>query len=130
MPHKNKDEGRKWRRKWWASLPKSRKRKMQNKANERAKKIKVFLADYKIKKGCLDCGYKKHHSALEFDHVRGKKKINLAFAKSIAQAKKEIKKCDVVCSNCHRIRSWKRLYPCKPDIFEATYEKVEQPTEH
>ena len=22
------------------------------------------------------------------------------------------------------------FYPCKPDIFEATYEKVEQPTEH
>ena len=125
MPHKNKNEGRKWRRKWWASLPKDRKRKMQDKANERVKKIKVFLADYKMNKGCKDCGYKKYHFVLEFDHIKGNKKINIAFAKSINQAKKEIKKCEVVCSNCHRIRSWKRLYPCKPDIFEATYEKIE-----
>ena len=124
MPYKNKNEGRKWRRKWWASLPNDRKRKMQIKANERAKKIKIFLANYKISKGCKDCGYKKHHSALEFDHIKGNKKINIAFAKSINQAKKEIEKCEVVCSNCHRIRSWKRLYPCKPDIFEATYEEV------
>jgi hypothetical protein len=39
---------------------------------------------------------------------------------------KEIKKCDVVCANCHRIRTFNRLYPCKPDIFEMTYEKVEE----
>ncbi len=125
MPHKNKEEGRKWRRKWWASLSPERKREKQIKANERARKTKIFLVHYKMEKGCLDCGYKKHHSALEFDHIKGKKTINICFAKSIGQAKKEIEKCEVVCSNCHRIRTWERLYPCKPNIFEQTYEKVE-----
>lgn len=124
MPHKNKEAGRKWRRQWWALLPKNRKREKQIKANGRAKKIKQFLADYKLEKGCIDCGYNKHHSALEFDHIKGKKTLNIAWAKSISQAKKEIEKCEVVCSNCHRVRTYNRLYPCKPDIFEKTYEPI------
>ena len=90
MPHKDKEKGREWRRKWWASLSPERKREKQIKANERTKKIKIFLARYKVEKGCADCGYKKHHAALDFDHIAGKKGITMAFAKSITQAKKEI----------------------------------------
>ena len=101
------------------------KEKLNKQARDRSIKIKTFLAEYKIKKGCADCGYNKHHVALDFDHVTKNKKINVCLAKSIDQAKSEIEKCEVVCSNCHRIRTIKRLYPCKPDVFEATYEKVE-----
>jgi len=124
MPIKDKKKLKSYRHKWWASLSPERKREKQIKANERARKVKMWIANYKIERGCMDCGYKKHHSALDFDHVKGKKKILIALAKSISQAKKEIKKCEIVCSNCHRIRTYKRLYPCKPDIFEATYEEV------
>jgi len=126
MPHKDKEKGREWRRKWWASLSPERKKEKQIKANKRAEKTRKFIANYKMEKGCADCGYNKHHSALEFDHINGDKQINVCFSKSIAQAKKEIEKCEVVCANCHRIRSYKRLYPCKPDIFEQTYEPVGQ----
>jgi hypothetical protein len=46
---------------------------------------------------------------MDFDHVRGEKTVNLArlrnsrsaWAKLVA----EIEKCEVVCSNCHRIRT-------------------------
>lgn len=117
MPHKYKKDLRKWRKKWWASLSPERKREKQDKANDRARKIKVFLAEYKIKEGCKDCGYKKHHSALDFDHIKGKKEINIAFAKSINQAKKEIEKCEVVCSNCHRIRSYNRQTSTEMQVF-------------
>ena len=34
------------------------------------------------------------------------KELNLSFAKSIGQAKREMAKCIVLCSNCHRIRHW------------------------
>jgi hypothetical protein len=122
MPHNTKEKTRAYRKIWWARLSKDRKREKQIKANERAFKIRKFLADYKIKEGCKDCGYKEHHSALEFDHVKGKKVLNVCFSKSIGQAMKEIKKCEVVCSNCHRVRTYRRIYPCKPDIFDATYE--------
>ena len=87
--------------------------RLNREANNRAKKIKLFLAGYKMSEGCKDCNYKKHHAALEFDHVRGVKLLNVCFAKSISQAKKEIRKCDVVCSNCHRIRTYKRYHEKK-----------------
>lgn len=101
------------------------KKRLNIQAKTRNKSIKHFLADYKLQKGCHDCGYKKHHAALDFDHVKGSKMLNVCFAKSIGQAKKEIEKCEVVCSNCHRIRTYNRIYPCKPDIFEMTYEMVQ-----
>jgi len=105
------------------------KEKINRQCNLRYKKIQEFLRSYKLSKGCVDCGYDKHHAALEFDHVEGVKEFNVCNAKSIKQAKGEIKKCEVVCSNCHKIRTFERLqntYPCKPDIFEMTYERVEE----
>jgi hypothetical protein len=90
--------------------------------------VKEYLRDIKSKSGCVDCGYNKHHSALEFHHI-GDKDINLAFAKSIRQANEEISKCVILCSNCHRIRHWNQHHPedpCKAEIFEATYEPVEE----
>lgn len=101
------------------------KEKIREQARLRSQDIKKFLAEYKTAKGCTDCGYNTHHSALDFDHVRGEKEINVSLAKSIEQAKIEIEKCEVVCSNCHRIRTYERIYPCKPDIFEMTYEVVD-----
>src|SRR6476469_8682623 len=71
-------------------------------------KVKRFLADYKLEQGCVDCGYSDHHAALEFDHVRGDKQFSLSNAKTIALAIEEMKKCEVVCSNCHAIRTFNR----------------------
>lgn len=87
--------------------------KLREQGRKRNNKVKRFMARYKLLKGCADCGYKKHHVALDFDHVKGEKEINLSFAKSINQAKEEIRKCEVVCSNCHRIRTYNRIHENK-----------------
>ena len=50
---------------------------------------------------------------------RVEKTMNVCNAKSISSAKKEIAKCVVRCSNCHRVKTH-----CKLDIFKATYERV------
>lgn len=84
-------------------------REMLNRqANERAITIRRWLDAYKLKKGCVDCGYRKHAVALDFDHVRGKKRINVCNAKSIAQARAEIALCEVRCACCHRVKTVKR----------------------
>jgi hypothetical protein len=58
---------------------------------------------------CLDCGGSFPSFVLQFDHVRGIKKFTLsvdqASRKSMKAVREEIEKCDVVCANCHLIRT-------------------------
>lgn len=60
---------------------------------------------------CVDCG-ETNKVVLEFDHVTGKKVAGISYMTSngykIEEIEKEIAKCEVVCANCHRIRTAKR----------------------
>jgi hypothetical protein len=57
---------------------------------------------------CLDCGTTDTR-VLEFDHVRGEKLFNIGgIRKGMKALEEEIAKCDVVCANCHRIRTYDR----------------------
>lgn len=74
------------------------------------RKATDWLIEYKTSRGCADCGYNKHYSALQLDH-EGKKRIEIVFARSsIARLHREIKdgKCVVRCANCHSIKTWER----------------------
>lgn len=70
-----------------------------------------FLEDFKLKKGCVDCGYKQNHYGLQFDHLPEFEK-NANVAALTYRSKKallaEIAKCEVVCGTCHLIRSHMR----------------------
>lgn len=61
---------------------------------------------------CADCGQSYPHYVMDFDHVRGEKRCNVANMQktSIAALMEEIAKCDVVCANCHRIRTWRQQH--------------------
>ena len=82
--------------------------KLRQQGRQRHKRVQQFLREYKVQHGCSICGYAEHHAALEFDHIRGTKELNVCFARSISRAKAEIKKCQVLCSNCHKIETYKR----------------------
>lgn len=61
---------------------------------------------------CTDCGLRFPTVCMDFDHLRDKK-FNLQKAVrdrlSLETVQREIDKCEVVCSNCHRIRTAARL---------------------
>jgi hypothetical protein len=65
---------------------------------------------------CVDCCRVYPWIAMDFDHrPEEEKKFNvsrlgqyLATSERIAAVEKEIAKCDLVCSNCHRIRGQER----------------------
>ena len=59
---------------------------------------------------CADCRRKYPHYVMDFDHVRGEKSfsLNTAGTRSLEAVRKEIEKCDIVCANCHRKRTYKR----------------------
>lgn len=58
----------------------------------------------------MDCGYRGHPAALEFDHRDGResKTIGSMCYSSRNLILMEIDKCDVVCANCHAIRTYVR----------------------
>lgn len=72
---------------------------------KRRVRIKEELVEYKGGK-CEICGYNKCLSALEFHHLDPSKKdfgiASNSSYKNITVLKKEIDKCILVCSNCHR----------------------------
>jgi DNA-binding Lrp family transcriptional regulator len=67
---------------------------------------------HKEKFGCADCQTMYPHYVLEFDHRPEFKKIANVYRvyKKYGEdrAWQEVAKCDIVCSNCHKIRTWER----------------------
>lgn len=59
---------------------------------------------------CADCGMRFPRECMDFDHVHGEKLFSLSKAASrpLATVMAEIAKCDLVCANCHRVRSKSR----------------------
>ena len=63
----------------------------------------------KTQSGCVDCGYNKSPYALQFDHIGNDKKESVSNLirsdYSWETIILEINKCEVVCANCHGIRT-------------------------
>lgn len=74
-------------------------------------KNKKFVAWVKKRSCCVDCG-EGNPIVLDFDHVIGEKVMNVSdmarTGYSIETIMDEIDKCEVRCSNCHRIITAKR----------------------
>ena len=100
---------------------------------------------YKISVGCCICGYNKHPSALCFDHLPDTDKSDIVkngyskrssaggmyklYSKntSINDLITEIKKCRVVCSNCHMELTHKNNTRIKDNInFNISIQQLEQ----
>ena len=62
---------------------------------------------------CVDCGNIFHHSAMDFDHTENNKVSSVAWLinnRSWQAVLDEIAKCELVCANCHRVRTYLRLH--------------------
>ena len=69
-----------------------------------------WLADLKDRR-CQDCNGFFHHSQMEFDHRPGSLKYFSIGARKLGKREtllSEINKCDLVCANCHALRTWVR----------------------
>lgn len=82
----------------------------KNYFKQRYKKVSEWIRAYKLEKGCTDCGYNFHHAALEFDHLEDRVlgTVSSLAGGSLTRVKKEIELCEVVCRNCHGIRTFNR----------------------
>lgn len=79
-----------------------------NKSKKRRKEINDWFREIKSKLSCETCGFS-HPAALDFHHFDKNKDSEVSNIVKTASKKKildEIKKCIVLCSNCHRIHHY------------------------
>lgn len=79
--------------------------------------LKIYARNNEIirkakSKPCADCGIEYPFPAMQFDHVRDKKKGDICHMRSysVKRLEAEISKCDIVCANCHQVRSYERAH--------------------
>lgn len=80
--------------------------KRLNQIRTRKRESKKFIDSFKTE--CSECG-EKHPATLEFHHLDSTEKefeISQAVGYDYKRIEKEIAKCIILCSNCHRIVHW------------------------
>lgn len=108
MPYKDKEKQRLAQARYYQEN-KTRLRREQN--GQRAK-LRLLIEKAKSVP-CTDCGIPYPTYVMDFDHCRGIKSFTISNQLSTKNPTEktlleEIAKCDVVCANCHRHRSWMR----------------------
>ena len=76
---------------------------------ERAERNRSIMNEAKSKP-CMDCGGIFDPICMDFDHRPGSVKVTAVASmlnRNVSLVLKEIAKCDVVCSNCHRLRTYR-----------------------
>ena len=77
------------------------------------KELREFLKLLKDQQPCLDCGVAYPWYVMDFDHVTDDKLYDVSIMIGNLNSKKkilqEIAKCELVCANCHRIRTFSHL---------------------
>ena len=77
-------------------------------------------------KPCVDCQKQFPPIVMDFDHLEGYQKIKdistlVHSGCSVARLKAEIAKCEIVCANCHRLRTLKRRPPRSDNVSRFMY---------
>jgi hypothetical protein len=84
--------------------------------NKRPLANKELVQRYKMRLGCKQCGYKENPVALQLNHLDPMLKIGrtkngkviesaLSYYWSRARVKQEVRKCEVLCANCHTVKT-------------------------
>lgn len=78
----------------------------------RHRKTLDWLTEYKRSRACTDCGGFFHPAAMTFDHLPGSVKrgdvSDLLCHGMLRSGLAEIAKCELVCANCHAVRTFVR----------------------
>lgn len=108
-PYGSTEYGRAWREKHKERLAADRKEKYHTVKKKIYLRRRFWINLYKTRKGCITCGYNLHGVAIDFDHVvPSTKSFNISHRLCNATLKslfKEIRKCVLLCANCHRIKT-------------------------
>jgi hypothetical protein len=84
----------------------------QRQKNLNTKDFRAWYVSLKAGKPCSDCGVVLAPAAMQWDHLPGAEKLdclgNLVRRHNRARLLAEIAKCELVCANCHALRTLSR----------------------
>lgn len=114
MPYKDKEKARERRKKYYYEVEKPKREKEKNIILERKrlrkidrkrreKEAKEYAWDIKLKNTCSNCS-ENDPACLVFHHIDPSKKkasIHKLYKYGLNTVKREIKKCRLLCANCH-----------------------------
>lgn len=107
MPWKDKEKSREAiRRHYYAN-----RQAYIDKAQAKRLELRQWLKEIKESAPCTDCKIRYPYFVMDFDHV-GNKNMDINRLVNYGSSKKlreELKMCELVCANCHRIRTHKRI---------------------
>lgn len=108
MTRTSLEKNREYQRKWWAANKETQRERIR--ANNA--KFRKEMQALKLKP-CIDCGFQPVVSGqMEWDHIGNDKVANVSQMINNGNRKKileEIAKCELVCRNCHALRTATRL---------------------
>lgn len=112
MAYADKTKRREYMKEWRMKNATTERPKVNTRVKLRRIAIRDFVKLAKHNKPCADCGIIYPAHVLDFDHRQGEKSFILSRASvkgtSLDVVQTEINKCDIVCANCHRIRTFER----------------------
>lgn len=81
-----------------------------NRHHNKLRSNETFIRELKTNP-CVDCHKIYHWCVMDFDHLINNKQYNISQLKSYSTSSiiKEVIKCELVCANCHRQRTYDRL---------------------
>ena len=89
------------------------KTKQLSRQKDKRSKMRTLIQESKTSVPCMDCGNSYPYFIMEFDHRPDEIKLytisDVNTIPSMDALKTEMAKCDIVCSNCHKYRTWERL---------------------
>ena len=91
-------------KRWYSAHKEEQLKRVRKNAKSARKELELFLINYFLHHPCIDCD-EKDILVLEFDHLRDKDRDIGSMMRSrvsLSSIKKEIEKCVVRCSSCHR----------------------------
>ena len=122
MPYKNPVKRKEYHKERGAQWYQKNKELTKVRAKQLKKLARQEWVDYKANLRCIRCG-QDHPATFDFHHVDPKTKVKgvneWVKERKYAEAHEEVKKCIVLCANCHRIHHYNEKRGHKaPDAIE------------
>ena len=111
MPIKDLEKRREYFRRYYSYNKDGYKKRRQISRKKTRTERREYIKTIKTMNYCTDCKQYYPYYVMDFDHINKDKEKTIAKLVNDGSMKKllqEIKKCELVCSNCHRERSFKR----------------------